>query len=296
MRIVFIGSSQSSKLLLKQSLRLKLNIVGICTLKKSFNNDFVDLKKEFSKFNIPKIYSSNINSNYSYKWIKNKKPDLIFCFGWSQILKKKIFSLSKIATIGFHPTELPKNRGRHPIIWSLALGLSKTASTFFKIDNEFPDSGRIISQKIIKIEKNDVAGSLYNKIMKCSIKQLPKIIKNLKKKNFFLMKNKKIYNSWRKRKYIDGMIDWRMSAKDIYNLTRALDKPYMNSHFYLGRKEIKVLKCKIVNYKNDKYNFNLEPGKILNKKINFFDVKCGEGVVRILKTNKKLQLKNINYL
>ena len=296
MRIVFIGSSESSKLLLKQSLRLNLNIVGICTLKKSFNHDFVDLIKEFSNLNIPKIYSSNINSNFSYKWIKNKKPDLIFCFGWSQILKKKIFSLSKIATIGFHPTELPKNRGRHPIIWSLVLGLNKTASTFFKIDNELPDSGRIISQKIIKIKKNDVARSLYNKIMASSIKQLSIIMKNLKKKKFFLKKNNKIHNSWRKRKYIDGMIDWRMSAKNIYNLTRALGKPYMNSHFYLGDKEIKVLKNKIINYKNNKHNLNFEPGKILNKKTNFFDVKCGEGIVRILKTNKKLQLKNIAYL
>ena len=91
MRIVFIGSSESSKLLLRQSLRLNLNIVGICTLKKSLNHDFVDLKKEFSRLNIPKMYSSNINSNFSYKWIKNKKPDLIFCFGWSQIIKKKYF-------------------------------------------------------------------------------------------------------------------------------------------------------------------------------------------------------------
>ena len=143
MRIVFIGSSKSSKALLEKSIKLNLNIVGICTLKKSFNHDFCDLKKIFSNLKIPKFYSTDINSAASYNWIKNKKPDLIFCFGWSQILEKKIFLLPKIATIGFHPSELPKNRGRHPIIWSLALGLKKTASTFFLI-NQYKQSNALL--------------------------------------------------------------------------------------------------------------------------------------------------------
>ena len=36
-----------------------------------------------------------------------------------------------MGVLGFHPSELPKNRGRHPLIWALALGLKKSASTFF---------------------------------------------------------------------------------------------------------------------------------------------------------------------
>ena len=296
MRIVFIGSSKSSKALLEKSIKLNLNIVGICTLKKSFNHDFCDLKKIFSNLKIPKFYSTDINSAASYNWIKNKKPDLIFCFGWSQILEKKIFLLPKIATIGFHPSELPKNRGRHPIIWSLALGLKKTASTFFLINNEKPDSGEIISQKKIKINNTDTAQTLYDKIIRQSLKQLSKIINIFKEGKKIVKKKTNTSNYWRKRNYLDGVIDWRMSAKKIYDLTRALDKPYMHSHFFLKKKEVKILSCKIINYKNNNNNINLEPGKIILKRSNFFDVKCGEGVVRILKTNKKLKLDKINYL
>lgn len=49
MRIIFIGSSKSSKYLLKHCLKLKLNIVGIITKKKSWNSDFVDLSKIYLK-------------------------------------------------------------------------------------------------------------------------------------------------------------------------------------------------------------------------------------------------------
>ncbi len=35
-----------------------------------------------------------------------------------------------MGVIGCHDTMLPQNRGRHPIIWALALGLKETGQTF----------------------------------------------------------------------------------------------------------------------------------------------------------------------
>jgi len=39
--------------------------------------------------------------------------------------------IAPLGVVGFHPAALPANRGRHPLIWALFLGLKKTASTFF---------------------------------------------------------------------------------------------------------------------------------------------------------------------
>lgn len=293
MRILFIGFANSSKFLLKKCFELKLNIVGVCTKKRSSNDDFCDLKKYFKLNNNISIYTKNINSYKNYLWIKNKKPDLILCFGWPQILHKNIIRIAKIATIGFHPTELPKNRGKHPIIWSLVLGLKKTASTFFIIKDEKVDTGQIITQKVVSIGQSDNASFLYKKIIKTACKQLEFLIKKIKYGKFFKTNNKSENiksNYWRKRNYHDSVIDWRMSATSIYNLTRALSKPYANAVFYLKNKEIKVLKAKIIQ-KNDNFSINnLEPGKILKRKNNYFDIKCGEGVIRILIS------RNLNYL
>ena len=105
---------------------------------------------------------------------------MIYCFGWSHILSEKIISCSKYGVAGFHPASLPKNRGRHPIVWALFLGLKDTASTFFFIDKNV-DSGNIISQKIINISDKDDAQTLYNKIINSSFIQIKNFTDELKK-------------------------------------------------------------------------------------------------------------------
>ena len=53
-----------------------------------------------------------------------------------------------------------------------------------------------------------------------------------------------------------------MSANSIYNLIRALSRPYLGAHFENNGKEVKVFKVKIIKNKN---NFD-EPGKIIGVK------------------------------
>jgi len=64
----------------------------------------------------------------------------------SSLLKKELLSLPPNGVLGYHPAKLPQNRGRHPLIWSLVLGLEESASTFYFMD-EGADSGDILSQK-----------------------------------------------------------------------------------------------------------------------------------------------------
>ena len=65
--------------------------------------------------------------------------------------------------IGYHPAALPANRGRHPIIWALVLGLSEIASTFFRMDTG-ADTGPIIDQEPVPIDDDDDAGFTTERI------------------------------------------------------------------------------------------------------------------------------------
>ena len=114
----------------------------------SFNSDYFDIVNYFKKKDIKSVYTNDINGKKSIPWITKIKPDLIICLGWSKLLKKKILNIPKIGTIGYHPSDLPKNKGRHPIIWSIFLGLNKIASTFFQMNTK-ADDGKIISKKNI---------------------------------------------------------------------------------------------------------------------------------------------------
>ena len=101
------------------------------------------------KAKIPFFYSENINDKSEVEIIKSLKPDYIFCFGWSKILQEKILSIPSQGTIGFHPTKLPQNRGNHPIIWTIILGLRESATTFFYINEKIEQTILTFSRLII---------------------------------------------------------------------------------------------------------------------------------------------------
>ncbi len=86
--------------------------------------------------------------------------------------------IPKIGVIGYHPSALPANRGRHPIIWAIALGLNETASTFFFMD-ECADSGDVLSQAIISIEDSDDPRSLYTKVILSAMNQIEEFMPSL---------------------------------------------------------------------------------------------------------------------
>lgn len=284
MNIIFMGCVESSQVLLRQlinNISSQIQIVGVITKRKSkINADFVDLAEVCIKQNIDYIYADELEKEEIITYIKSKEADLIYCFGWSNLLSKDIIELPKIGVVGFHPAELPQNRGRHPIIWALALGLKETASTFFFI-NEGADSGDIISQEKIEIRYEDNARTLYDKILNVAVNQMLIITNEFANGLVVRIKQDETKaNVWRKRTKEDGKIDWRMGSNTIYNLVRALTKPYIGAHFEYKSNEYKVWSSEVT-YLND-YS-NLEYGKVIKVyPDNSFIVKTGDGFIKIL--------------
>ena len=293
MRIVYIGAVKFSEQCLKKLIKIGYKPVYVCTLKESrFNTDHVDLTEVCNQNNISVGYMPDINTKKNIDRIRSYNPDIIFCFGWSHLLKSRLLQVAPLGIVGYHPTNLPKNRGRHPIIWALILGLTETASTFFFMEDG-ADSGDIISKRKVPIIATDDAKSLYNKIIDTAVMQIEKFVPTLASGNYKRFPQKKENaNYWRKRGRIDGKIDWRMSAKSIHNLVRGLTKPYVGAHFEIENKEIKVWKTEIYNY--DKKN--IEPGKIIDIKDFCTIVKAGEDAIRLIEIEPFVDLEIGSYL
>ena len=292
-KIIFIGTVIfSKKILLKLlSMNIKIEMI-ICKKNSSFNSDFADLSSIAKKNNIKYHYTDNINSKKTEKIIRSILPDVIFCFGWSQLIHKHILSIPSLGIVGFHPSNIKLNRGCNPITWALVLGLKKTASTFFWINKKI-DNGKIINSKDVKILNNDNAYSLYNRIIKTAYSQIPIILKEINNKNLKI--SKKIQQTgvyWRRRKFADGQIDWRMRAVDIHNLIRGLSYPYVGAHFIYKKHLIKVWKSKKTQKKLPYY----VPGQIINVSKKNVEIKCGEGTIIIDKTDKTINFKINGYI
>jgi len=293
MRILFIGSVAFSAHALRELIAMQAEIVGVCTLKESaFNADHVDLVSIANDAGIPALYAQNLDNSESLEWVRERKPDVIFCFGWSRLIKAPLLSLSPMGVVGFHPAALPANRGRHPLVWALVLGLRETASTFFLMD-EGADSGDLLSQIKVPIYESDDAGDLYERVTGIAMGQLREFVPRLAAGEIQrIPQDHQLANVWRKRNFQDGLIDWRMTAENIHNLVRGLAKPYVGAHFDYAGQQIKVWKT---SFEPDA-PLNIEAGKVLAVNDDFISIKTGNGSVRLLDYAPKIQLKPGDYL
>jgi len=293
MKILFIGTVDFSYHVLRKLIDLEANIVGVITKEESrFNSDYCDLAPICRRNSIDYKYVKNINRKANIKWVQDRNPDVIFCFGWSQILKADLLNIAPLGIIGYHPAKLPHNRGRHPLIWALCLGLKETASTFFFMD-EGADTGDILSQELVIIDVSDDAQSLYNEIVSVAMVQLEDFVLALESGNYKrISQDKSTGNIWRKRGTEDGKIDWRMNAKNIHNLVRGLTRPYVGAHFEYDDKDIIVWKTTI----SDEGDDNIEPGKVIDLKNGLPQVKCGAGSILLEEIEPLIEINKGEYL
>ncbi|WP_237124767.1 formyltransferase family protein [Pseudoalteromonas sp. MMG022] len=241
-----------------------VEVCAVVTKKNSaVNADFCDLSPVCGDRNIPFHYEDSKNKAASKAFLSDFDLDIIYCVGWSYLLDEELLAMPKQGIIGFHPAKLPQNRGRHPIIWALALGLSETASTFFKMDSG-ADSGPIISQEPIKIDMDENAQSLYNKILHTAQQQIIDFTKSLLEGSaVFAEQDQQNATYWRKRSRKDGLIDFRMSAESIHNLVRALAPPYPCAELLCKENLVQVRRSEIL---QQTVPANIEPGKVLEKR------------------------------
>ncbi len=128
MKAVFMGCVELSYSLLERLLELEgIELAGVVTRKVSdFNADFRSLQPLAESAGAPCLNVTGTDQDGMAAWIGDIGPDVVFCFGWSYLLGPEILAIPREGVIGYHPALLPKNRGRHPIVWALVLGLEET--------------------------------------------------------------------------------------------------------------------------------------------------------------------------
>lgn len=297
--VFFIGCVQSSAVALRALLaRPEVKVCGVLTLQSStFNADFVNIAEIASGAGVPVHYAEETDSQKLVSLLRESGSQVVFTIGWSRLIRAEILDIPLHGVVGFHPAALPQNRGRHPLIWALALGLDQTASTLFLMD-EGADSGPILSQIRVPITPQDDARSLYDKVLALLPKQIDSIIDQLIMGELDpLPQNHMRATVWRKRGAPDGLIDWRMSAEAVHNLTRALTRPYIGAEFRYGSGLAKLWCCEVV---ADDVPRNAEPGKVLAVEARGPVIKtgmgAGGGAVRLLETENCPSLRKGDYL
>jgi len=158
--------------------------------------------------------------------IRYLRPDLIFCFYYRRLLSPAILAIPSLGAINLHGSLLPKYRGRAPLNWVLVRGETSTGVTLHHMDAR-ADHGDIIAQRVVPIAVEDTGLTLSRKLTVAARALLaetyPLIAAGRAPR---IPQDHSAASIFGRRRPADGLIDWSGSAWQIYNLIRAVTRPF----------------------------------------------------------------------
>jgi len=284
MKIIFLGTPNFSKSILKELIENNFNVVAVVTkpdkpVGRGQKMKSTPVKKLSQKENITILEPGKI-SNIKSK-IKKIEPDLGIIAAYGQIIPKEILEIPKHGFLNIHPSLLPKYRGPTPIQAAILSGDKKTGVSIILMDKKI-DHGPIVAQKEIEIKKPTYK-ELFEELTKVSknliVKTIPKWIDNEIKPEK-QDENKASYTSLLSKE--DGKVDWKEKAIEIERKVRAYN-PWPSTFTYLNNKLLKIFNAKVL--KQNGYPKN-KPSKILKTENDKLIIQTGKDLLRL----KKIQI------
>jgi methionyl-tRNA formyltransferase len=189
----------------------------------------------------------DINAEQTLDAVGALDPELIFVVGWSQLVRDPFIALAREGVFGMHPSLLPRHRGRAPVPWAILSGLARTGVTLFEIVDATADSGAIVGQAVVEIEKDETATTLFDRLADAHVELIrewvPQIISRGAPRT---PQDPTRASSWTKRIPADGIIDWETRAPYLYDWVRAQTRPYPGAFTYLGGEKVVVWRARPV--------------------------------------------------
>ena len=207
---------------------------------------FVLLDSFSRETGIPLVKVESMNDSISIHRLKEFKPDLVFVDGWSEKLLPELLESAKDSFICIHPSLLPKGRGGATLNWALIRGEKEWGITLFYLANEI-DKGDMIDQERFVIEERDDIQTLFDKAATAAMDLLERAIPLLREgRGERSSQQEDLATFFRRRKPEQGRIDWDCSSDEVYNLIRAVTRPYPGAFFYWREKRVFVWKASLL--------------------------------------------------
>lgn len=223
MRIVLFAQAAFGQEVLKRLLQRKEEVVGLYTPSEpeGTKNPVKELAEAqgIAVFQPRRMKDPQVLAQY-----KRLSPDLNLLAFVTDIIPGEILSYPKYGSIQYHPSLLPKHRGRSSINWAVIQGEKKTGLSIFWVD-EGIDTGPILLQKEVEISEDDTTGSLYfNKLFPLGVEALMEaldLVKEGRAPRIPQDASQATYEPPCEEKH--ARVDWGKSLVSIYNLIRGCD-------------------------------------------------------------------------
>ena len=155
--------------------------------------------------------------------VKELNADFAVVVAYGKIIPQETLDLLPNRILNLHPSLLPKYRGASPIQSAILNGDIETGTTIMLIDADL-DHGPILAQEKLKIETDETAETLHDKLSKLGADLLERTLNDYFRGNVKPIPQDDSRATFCKQlEKEDGQIDWNKSAIEIDRQVRALN-------------------------------------------------------------------------
>jgi methionyl-tRNA formyltransferase len=187
------------------------------------------------------------------------QTDVLVLAGYARILREPFLSHAKLGTLNLHGGKLPEYRGASVLNWQIINGEREGGVAVIFADQGV-DTGDIAAEGRYPIDPGDTIREVSAKAFTLFPGLLVGVLRAIENGTVKRVKQSPSEGAtYHKRKACDGRIAWdAMRAEDVYNLTRALTRPYPGAFTFLDGKKISIWAVRV-----PEETFKGLPGRIM---------------------------------
>lgn len=173
--------------------------------------------------------------------LRDSKPvDIMFLVNWRYVIPRDVYQRARLGAFVFHDSLLPKYRGFSPTVWAMINGEDSTGVTLFEIGDEL-DAGDIVDQERVAIGPNETITTVIDRVTDSYLALLERNLTGLLTGTApRVPQNQALATFCCRRLPEDNLIDWSADTKKIFNVIRAVTRPYCGAYTYLFGKRVRI--------------------------------------------------------
>ncbi len=227
------------------------------------------------KHGIPVLQPQKIRDPEVIAELKKYSADIFVVAAFGQLLPEEVLNMPQYGCINIHASLLPAYRGAAPIQWAIINGEERTGITIQQMAKGL-DTGDMLMKKEVTIDKKETGESLHDKLMEAAAELIVEALPKIEAKELEPEKQDDALSSYAaKLNKSMGLIDFSKDAVSIERLIRGLNSWPSAYTTYRGR-TLKIWEADVVPSEERK-----EPGTVLSKNKDSFDVATGKDMIRV---------------
>lgn len=281
MKIVFMGTPEYAVGALEALIRAGHEITAAVTQPdkakgRSASLQYPPVKECALAHGIPVFQPERVKRPEAVETLRGYEADVFVVAAFGQILSREILDMPRLGCLNIHASLLPRYRGASPIQHVIIHGEERTGVTIMQMDTGI-DTGDMLYQKEISIERRDTGQSLYGKLTALGGQAIVEALKLLEQGALTPRKQRDEDSCYARLITKEmGRIDFSRDALSIERLIRGMN-PWPSAYtFYRGR-QLKIWEAAALEEVSD----DLAPGTVAAVSKQDFTVSTGRGLLRV---------------